>query len=212
MADEVLLSVDANVLYATTRYVEPPKEPPQPSPTSKPTPTPAPKTTQKPPKQTQRPEPDRNWPWGSGGDDDQDEESRRVDVIKRSTKRVSQPGYITAILLTPLSETENPIERRLVGAGFPIRPLFQLATTTSGGLSNSVSPAPWGNDFFALADSEVGLIEVCQALGINSRLTNLRFGNLTTSKRPTTLGVLQKALPRGPKVDGCSGVGPGVVY
>jgi carboxy-cis,cis-muconate cyclase len=124
-ADEVLLSVDANVLYATTRYVEPPRVQPNPTQVS--------------------------------GDDDEEKISQ---TVTRSTKRASQPGYITAILLTPLGETENPTERRLVGSGFPIRPLFQLATTTSGGLSNSVSPAPWGNDYFALADSEVGLMEV----------------------------------------------------
>jgi hypothetical protein len=136
-ADEVLLSADANVLYASTRYIEPPKvEKPTTTSTRKPIPTPT-----------------------SNPDDDDDDDSRWR-VIERSVSQATQPGYITAILLTSLAETENPLERRTVGSGFPIRPLFQLATTTSGGLSNSVSPAPWGNDFFALADSEVGLIEV----------------------------------------------------
>jgi hypothetical protein len=141
--DDVLLNIDANVLFATTRYKSQPAPAP---PAPRPTPTFAPKSTA-----TARP--------GTPQDDDDDDDDVRK-ARKKVVTRATRPGYITAILLTAFSEQENPINGRLVGAGFPIRPIFQLATTTSGGNSNSISPAPWSSDYFAVADSEMGLIEV----------------------------------------------------
>jgi len=78
----------------------------------------------------------------------------------RGASTATKSGYITAILLTPLSERENPINSRQVGSGFPLRPMFQLATTTNGGRSIAISPAPWSSDYFALTDSVYGLIEI----------------------------------------------------
>jgi hypothetical protein len=78
----------------------------------------------------------------------------------RKQRRAPQSGYITAILLTPYVENQAPLQGRLVRAGFPIRVLLQVPTTTTGGLANSLSPADWGNAFFALADSQIGMIEV----------------------------------------------------
>jgi hypothetical protein len=140
-ADEVLLSADANILFSSTRYRQEYEPAPLPS---------------------------NEAGDGRGGngdrDRDDDDDDRNSDRSKgRSVQSApSQPGYINAILLTPLAEQENPQERRQVGSGFPLRRLFQLATTSSGGLANTVSPAPWGNDFFALTDSELGVIEVCE--------------------------------------------------
>lgn len=69
-------------------------------------------------------------------------------------------GYVTAILLTPATEAENADTGANVGWGYPIKRLFQTQTSTSGGMSNSVSAAPWGDSFFALTDSEFGVVEV----------------------------------------------------
>jgi hypothetical protein len=94
---------------------------------------------------------------GDGDEGDDDDDDLRV---LRTATAASQPGYITAILLTQLYEEESPRAGRATGAGFPLKVLFQMQTSTSGGLANSVSPAPWGNDYFALVDSEAGAVEV----------------------------------------------------
>jgi hypothetical protein len=78
----------------------------------------------------------------------------------RTIKKAPQSGYITAILLTTYTENRTPLQGRLVRSGFPIRVIFQQETTTTGGLANSVSPAPWGEEYFALADSQYSMIEV----------------------------------------------------
>jgi hypothetical protein len=141
--DDVLLNIDANVLFATTRYTSQPAPAPLP-------PRPSSTTTS----QSPAPRP------GSSPDDDDDDDDTERRAKKKVVTRSTRPGYITAILLTSYAEQENPINGRLVGSGFPIRSIFQLATTTSGGNSNSISPAPWSSDYFAVADSEMGLIEV----------------------------------------------------
>jgi hypothetical protein len=78
----------------------------------------------------------------------------------RTPANIKKPGYVTAVLLTSMAERDMPIGNRLVGAGFPIRQAFQTTTTTSGGESNKVSPAPWSGDYFAMTDSQFGLVEV----------------------------------------------------
>jgi hypothetical protein len=128
------LSADSNVLYSSTRFRN--EVPTTPTPW-----TPPPKNT--------------GGSYNNGDDDDDDDRRTRVRAAA-----ASQPGYITAILLTQLYEEESPIAGRATGAGFPLKVLFQIRTSTSGGLANSVSPAPWGNDYFALVDSEVGAVEV----------------------------------------------------
>jgi hypothetical protein len=139
-ADEVFLSADSNVLFASTRfrssYVP-----------SAPRPDPAPRASRPPPRPTQQP--------GRPDDDDDDDDRKSVLTVAQSNS-----GYITAILLTSLSEEENPLAGRATGAGFPIKLLFQVQSSTSGGLTNSVSPAPWSNDYFAQVDSEAGSVEV----------------------------------------------------
>jgi hypothetical protein len=166
--DDVLLSADANVLFATTRFVgqavPPPRVNPQPS-----------------------------WPWGQVGEDNDDDDYR---VRKKVVTRATRPGYITAILLTPLSERDSPQNNRVVGSGFPLRQIFQLATTTSGGNSNSISPAPWSSDYFALADSEYGLIEVSKKLTRKLYIgsDNPRSGRSTIWLARTTLVALQSEL------------------
>lgn len=63
-----------------------------------------------------------------------------------------------------MAERDLPVGNRQVGAGFPIRQVFQITTTTSGGQSNKISPAPWSGDYFAMTDSQLGLVEVCFSL------------------------------------------------
>jgi hypothetical protein len=126
--EDVILSSQENVLFATSRYAEHPVVPGEAS---------------------DYPNPEK----GSGFPAGQPPASRAV-------KKAPQPGYITAILLTSYSENRLPLQSRLVKAGFPIRVLFQKETTTTGGFANSVSPAPWRQDYIALADSQIGMIEV----------------------------------------------------
>jgi carboxy-cis,cis-muconate cyclase len=111
-ADEVLLSADSNILYASTRYK------------------------------------------GPGGG------SRGPGSNSTSKSQASGPGYVTAVLLVPISERQNPVDGHNQGPGFPLRQLFQMKTTTSGGASNAVSPAPWDRDYFAISDTEIGQVEV----------------------------------------------------
>jgi len=180
-AEEVLLSADANVLYATTRYARSESDTPPPPPPQAPTATsaqpesssPTPKTPKQPKTSIQPKTPTQPktpiWPGSnSNDDDDDDDDPRRRIVVNSKASQQPQPGYITAILLTPYSEHENPQNGRIVGPGFPLHTLFQLATTTTGGLANSVSPAPWANDFFALADSQLGMIEIWKLENFNT--------------------------------------------
>lgn len=81
--------------------------------------------------------------------------SRRSPVLQ---KHASKSGYITAILLVPQNEQSNA--EFLQGSGFPIRELFQTQTTTSGGMSNAITPAPWDRNYFTISDTEVGQVEV----------------------------------------------------
>lgn len=122
MADEVLLSADSNILYASTRY---------------------------------------KGPGGSPGGD------------KAAKPQPSGPGYVTAVLLVPISEKQNPVDGHNQGPGFPLRQLFQVKTTTSGGQSNAVSPAPWDRDYFAISDTEIGQVEVYSNLPVSKMLTAL---------------------------------------
>jgi hypothetical protein len=140
-ADEVFLSADSNVLFASTRF----RSSYRPSPPSRP--SPPPRTSRPPPRPTQQP--------GRPDDDDDDDDRRAILATAQSNS-----GYITAILLSSLSEEESPLAGRATGAGFPVKLLFQIPSSTSGGLTNSVSPAPWSNDYFAQVDSEAGGVEV----------------------------------------------------
>jgi hypothetical protein len=84
---------------------------------------------------------------------------------------VVQPGFMTAILLTKQDSVVGarppPLSSgRDVGAGYPIQIILQVSTSTSGGRSNSVTPAQWGNEFVALADSEKGLVQVWRFDGL----------------------------------------------
>jgi carboxy-cis,cis-muconate cyclase len=110
--EEILLSADANVLFASSRY--------------------------------------------------------RMELASQTAQATAGPkqGYIRAILLTAISESEVA-NGRAVGAGFPLGPLFHMSTRTGGGLANAISPAPWSSDYFALADSEFGLIEVWKIDGLD---------------------------------------------
>ncbi|KAF2405192.1 putative isomerase YbhE [Trichodelitschia bisporula] len=106
LADEISISVNNDVLYASTRH--------RPNPTRRP----------------------------------------------RNKRRSGRNGYVTAILLVPMKESKTPQPNHPQGPGFPLRRLFQVQTSTSGGIANTVSPAPWGNEYFALSDSEVGMVQL----------------------------------------------------
>jgi carboxy-cis,cis-muconate cyclase len=77
----------------------------------------------------------------------------------------SSPGYVTAILLVPISEKQSPDASHAEGPGFPLRQLLQMKTTTSGGASNAISPAPWDRDYFAISDTEIGQVEIWKIQG-----------------------------------------------
>jgi hypothetical protein len=144
--EEVVLSEQQNILFATARCTERPLIPDE---------------------ESSYPEQESNAARSPGsaagqqitnaGDDGQ---PKQLPKISRALKKTAQSGYITAILLTTYSESRMPLQSRLVRSGFPIRVLFQQETTTTGGLANSVSPAHWGEEYFALADSQFGMIEV----------------------------------------------------
>jgi hypothetical protein len=153
-AEEVLLSANANILFATTRYTEHLVVPDEASSYPYTEDELSASRSSRPMAGSSHNEPDLK---PNVGDDERQDRQAKT---SRRRKRSPQPGYITAILLTSLLEEQNPLQGRLVGSGFPIRVLFQLATTTTGGLANSVSPAPWANNYFALADSQYGMIEV----------------------------------------------------
>jgi carboxy-cis,cis-muconate cyclase len=128
-ANEVILSADSNILFASTRYRALRVQPPGGAAVSR---------------------------GPLSKEDVYHHKSRRSPVMQ---KRAPQSGYITAILLVPQSEQTNPEFPQ--GAGFPIRQLFQTKTTTSGGMSNAVSPASWDRNYFTISDTEVGQVEVC---------------------------------------------------
>jgi hypothetical protein len=127
--EDVVLSAQENVLFATSRYIEHPDE------------------------STIYPGSENKFGRTPG-------QQTQLSTNSKAIKKAPQSGYITAILLTSYSENRTPRQSRLVRAGFPIRVLFQQETTTTGGLANSVSPAPLKEDYFALADSQTGMIEV----------------------------------------------------
>jgi carboxy-cis,cis-muconate cyclase len=97
--------------------------------------------------------------------------STRFKGAQRAAGAPSRPGdgnglgYVTAILLVPISEKQTPEVGHTQGPGFPLRQLFQIKTTTSGGASNAVSPAPWDRDYFAISDTEVGQVEIWKIEG-----------------------------------------------
>jgi carboxy-cis,cis-muconate cyclase len=128
MGNEVILSADSNILFASTRY------------------------------RALRAQPQGESAAARGPLSKEDvyhHKSRRSSVQQ---KRAPQSGYVTAILLVPQSEQSNPEFPQ--GAGFPLRQLFQAKTTTSGGMSNAISPASWDRNYFTVSDTEIGQVEV----------------------------------------------------
>jgi carboxy-cis,cis-muconate cyclase len=105
--------------------------------------------------------------------------SRRSPVLQR---RAPQTGYVTAILLVPQSEQSNPEFPQ--GAGFPLRQLFQTKTTTSGGMSNAVSPAPWDRNYFTISDTEIGQVEVRAPCSLSVSWLLIQFCRYGKSKAP----------------------------
>ncbi|TID27582.1 carboxy-cis/cis-muconate cyclase [Venturia nashicola] len=135
MANEVILSTDGAILFASTRYRALRKQP------------------QDEQAQSGRPLTKKNGlPL----------KPRRS---KAKQKRAPGAGYVTAILLLPQNEGTNA--RNPQGAGFPLRQLFQSKTTTSGGMSNAVSPASWDRNYFTISDTEVGQVEVWKIEGMS---------------------------------------------
>lgn len=128
MANEVILSADGNILFASTRY----------------------RALRA---QNQAVQASVKAPLIK--EDVRHHKTRRSKAMQ---KRASSAGYITAILLVPQGEGMSPVFPQ--GAGFPLRQLFQSKTTTSGGMSNAVSPAPWERNYFTISDTEVGQVEV----------------------------------------------------
>ncbi|RYP00532.1 hypothetical protein DL766_003604 [Monosporascus sp. MC13-8B] len=72
----------------------------------------------------------------------------------------SDVGYLSAFGL----DTDGAV----VSAGRPgsgtvaggKRPLFMVPTTTRGGIANSVSPAPWSDEFVAMTDFGTGYVQI----------------------------------------------------
>jgi carboxy-cis,cis-muconate cyclase len=126
MGNEVILSADSNILFASTRY--------------------------------RAAQPQGNSATARGPMSKEDAYHHKFRRSPEHQKRASQPGYVTAILLVPQSEQSNPEFPQ--GAGFPLRRLFQTKTTTSGGMSNAISPAPWDRNYFTISDTEIGQVEV----------------------------------------------------
>jgi hypothetical protein len=91
--------------------------------------------------------------------------ARATATAAASSAATVQPGFLTAILLTSQDGVAGT-QRTPVGAGYPIQVILQVSTSTSGGKSNSVTPAHWGNEFVALADSEKGLVQVWRFDGL----------------------------------------------
>ncbi|KAK5651329.1 hypothetical protein OQA88_12562 [Cercophora sp. LCS_1] len=67
-------------------------------------------------------------------------------------------GFISAFAL----KADGEIERQL----------FIKETATSGGGANAVSPAPWGDEFVALTDAEVGFVEVWGFDGTDAKVVS----------------------------------------
>lgn len=128
MANEVILSADSNILFASTRY------------------------------RAIRAQPQTDQAVTKGPLTKEDVYHHKLRRSPAMQKRASKVGYVTAILLVPQSEGSNPEFPQ--GAGFPLRQLFQSQTTTSGGMSNAVSPAPWDRNYFTISDTEIGQVEV----------------------------------------------------
>jgi hypothetical protein len=159
--EDVILSAQENVLFATSRYTEHPVVPGE---------------TSRYPKTENRSNSARSSASTPG-------QQVQLPTNSRAIKKAPQVGYITAILLTSYAESRTPLQSRLVRAGFPIRVLFQQETTTTGGLANSVSPAHWGEGYFALADSQIGMIEVGASEDVLAEANVRRYGNWRTSIR-----------------------------
>ena len=157
--EDVILSEQENVLFATSRYTEHPVVPGE--------------TSSYPNIQNRL-----NSALSSGPTPGQ---QVQLPTNSRAMKKAPQAGYITAILLTSYAEHRAPLQSRSVRAGFPIRVLFQQETTTTGGLANSVSPAHWGEEgYFALADSQIGMIEVGASEDVLAEANIRRYGNWRT--------------------------------
>jgi hypothetical protein len=79
----------------------------------------------------------------------------------------STPGFITAVLLSdPPNAPKTGINPKGNSRGWPLQMIMQASTPTTGGKSNAVMPAPWNNGYFALADSEVGFVQVWRLDGL----------------------------------------------
>jgi hypothetical protein len=52
------------------------------------------------------------------------------------------------------------MNNRNVGSGFPLKQLFQNPLGAAGGSTSAISSSPFSSEYFAVADSEQGLIEV----------------------------------------------------
>ncbi|QDS72793.1 hypothetical protein FKW77_006134 [Venturia effusa] len=136
MANEVILSTDSNILFASTRS-----------------------------RALRATQPQAGRATAQGALTKKDAYSYRHDYRESvaTQKRAARPGFITAILLVP--QTEQMSADLPQGPGFPLRRLFQTQTTTSGGMSNAVSPAPWDRNYFSISDTEIGQVEVWKIMG-----------------------------------------------
>ncbi|KAF2664247.1 hypothetical protein BT63DRAFT_429769 [Microthyrium microscopicum] len=75
-------------------------------------------------------------------------------------RQAMNPGFLTAIALSDPAGSQN--------RGFPLQVIMQVATSTTGGRSNVLTPAPWGNGYFSLTDSERGIVQIWKVDGLEA--------------------------------------------
>jgi hypothetical protein len=105
----------------------------------------------------------RQWPWNILGGTT----TAPAAASPTAGPTVLEPGFLTAIQLTA-TEGSAPSNPRPGAreAGYPLQILLQVSTSTSGGRSNSITPAHWANEYVVLTDSEKGLVQVWRFDGL----------------------------------------------
>lgn len=72
-------------------------------------------------------------------------------ATSRAQSNTTYPGYVSAFLLS--------------GEGQIIKRMFMVPTTTVGGWANAISPAPWSDEYAAMADHPTVYVQMFKMEG-----------------------------------------------
>ncbi|RKU45339.1 hypothetical protein DL546_007881 [Coniochaeta pulveracea] len=78
-------------------------------------------------------------------------DARYIWATARAQSNTNRTGYISAFLLDD--------------AGLIVKRMFRVPTTTTGGVANAISPAPWGSEWAAMTDVPKGYVQIWRMTG-----------------------------------------------